>query len=43
LGDFVLKRNKDLPAEEQIITADPDITCRDISEEDEFLVIACDG
>lgn len=29
--------------EAQIITADPDVTCHEITEEDEFLVIACDG
>ena len=29
--------------EKQIITADPDVTVHEISEEDEFLVIACDG
>lgn len=29
--------------EKQIITADPDVTIHEISEEDEFLVLACDG
>ena len=29
--------------EEQIVTANPDVSVRDITEEDEFLVIACDG
>jgi protein phosphatase PTC2/3 len=43
LGNFRFKVNKDLPAEEQAYTADPEITCHDISEEDEFLVLASDG
>jgi serine/threonine protein phosphatase PrpC len=32
-----------LPAEQQIITADPDIIEHNVSDEDEFLVLACDG
>ncbi|KAJ7661362.1 phosphatase 2C-like domain-containing protein [Mycena polygramma] len=43
LGDFQYKKNDDLSPKEQIITADPDVTCHEISEEDEFLVLACDG
>ncbi|KAF5311694.1 hypothetical protein D9611_009416 [Ephemerocybe angulata] len=43
LGDFEFKKNYALPPERQIITADPDVTCHEISEDDEFLVIACDG
>ena len=43
LGDFEFKKNYALPPERQIITADPDVTCHEITEEDEFLVIACDG
>ncbi|KIM77295.1 hypothetical protein PILCRDRAFT_622146 [Piloderma croceum F 1598] len=43
LGDFTFKRNTSLTPEKQIITADPDVSVRDITEEDEFLVIACDG
>jgi hypothetical protein len=43
LGDFKFKTNNKLPAEEQMITANPELTCRDISEEDEFLVLASDG
>jgi protein phosphatase 2C family protein 2/3 len=43
LGDFNLKKNPSLSAEKQIITADPDVTVHDITEEDEFLVLACDG
>lgn len=43
LGDFEFKKNYSLTPEKQIITADPDVTCHEISEEDEFLIIACDG
>jgi len=43
LGDFEFKKNYALSPEKQIITADPDVTCHEITEEDEFLVIACDG
>jgi len=43
LGDFEFKKNYALGPQRQIITADPDITIHDLSEEDEFLVLACDG
>ena len=43
LGDFELKKKVSLGPEKQIVTADPDVTVHDITEEDEFLVIACDG
>lgn len=43
IGDFEFKKNKDLPAEQQIVTADPDVTEHQITEDDEFLVVACDG
>ena len=43
IGDFEFKKNYGLPPEKQIITSDPDVTCHEISDEDEFLVLACDG
>ncbi|KAI4329415.1 hypothetical protein L6164_021681 [Bauhinia variegata] len=43
IGDMEFKQNKFLPAEKQIVTADPDITSVELCDEDEFLVIACDG
>lgn len=43
IGDFEFKKNYTLSPEEQIITANPDITEHQITEEDEFLVLACDG
>ncbi|KAG5719384.1 Phosphatase 2C like protein [Termitomyces sp. T112] len=42
-GDFWYKQNSDLGPEKQIITANPDVIIHEISEEDEFFVIACDG
>ncbi|PNS14027.1 hypothetical protein CAC42_6540 [Sphaceloma murrayae] len=43
IGDFEFKKSADLPPEQQIVTAFPDVTVHDISEDDEFIVIACDG
>ncbi|KAG0466966.1 hypothetical protein HPP92_018546 [Vanilla planifolia] len=43
IGDMEFKQNKFLPADKQIITANPDITIVDLSEDDEFVVLACDG
>ena len=42
-GDFEYKKNKSLGPEDQIITCDPEITEHQITEDDEFIVIACDG
>jgi len=43
LGDFVYKSNAGIPSEEQTVTANPDIIMRNIAEDDEFIVLACDG
>ncbi|PWZ00392.1 PP2C-domain-containing protein [Testicularia cyperi] len=43
IGDFEFKRNDHLPAEEQIVTADPEIKADEISSTEEFVVLACDG
>jgi serine/threonine protein phosphatase PrpC len=43
LADFEYKRNTELKPEEQMITANPEIKSVPITEEDEFLVLACDG
>jgi len=43
IGDFEFKKSADLPPEQQIVTAFPDVTVHDIGEDDEFLVVACDG
>ncbi|EDV59899.1 probable protein phosphatase CG10417 [Drosophila erecta] len=43
LGDHAYKTNVSLPAEEQMISALPDIKKLIITPEDEFMVLACDG
>ncbi|KAL1964307.1 hypothetical protein VTN77DRAFT_7127 [Rasamsonia byssochlamydoides] len=43
IGDFEFKKSADLSPEQQIVTAFPDVTVHEITEDDEFLVIACDG
>ncbi|RYR40978.1 hypothetical protein Ahy_A09g046720 isoform B [Arachis hypogaea] len=43
IGDIEFKQNKRLPAEKQIVSAEPDITSIELCDDDEFLVIACDG
>lgn len=42
-GDHYYKRNQDLDAKDQMITALPDIETMLLEEGDEFMVIACDG
>ncbi|XP_045612486.2 probable protein phosphatase 2C T23F11.1 isoform X1 [Procambarus clarkii] len=43
LGDFVFKKNELKSPEEQIVTACPDVITREISEDWEFILLACDG
>ncbi|PHH70762.1 hypothetical protein CDD82_6930 [Ophiocordyceps australis] len=43
IGDFEFKKSADLPPEQQIVTALPDVEVHELSDEDEFLVLACDG
>ncbi|KIW05420.1 uncharacterized protein PV09_03930 [Verruconis gallopava] len=43
IGDFEFKKSAELPPEQQIVTAYPDVTQHDLHEDDEFLVVACDG
>lgn len=43
LGDHFYKRNKNLPPEEQMISALPDVKVLTLNEEHEFMVVACDG
>lgn len=43
LGDFDYKKNASLRPEAQIITSDPEVIQHQITEEDEFIIIACDG
>ena len=42
-GDHWYKRNDSLLPQEQMISALPDILSETIGEQDEFIVIACDG
>nr|KAF6448400.1 protein phosphatase, Mg2+/Mn2+ dependent 1G [Rousettus aegyptiacus] len=42
-GDHFYKRNKNLPPEEQMISALPDIKVLTLTDDHEFMVIACDG
>lgn len=43
IGDHAYKMNKDLKPEEQMISAMPDVKRITLEEEDEFMVLACDG
>ncbi|KAI1362902.1 phosphatase 2C-like domain-containing protein [Xylaria arbuscula] len=43
IGDFEFKKGAELAPEQQIVTAYPDVVVHEISDDDEFLVIACDG
>lgn len=43
LGDFEFKQSATLSPETQIVTADPEITIHEHTDEDEFVVVACDG
>ena len=43
IGDFEFKKSHDLPPEQQIVTAFPDVEIHEINDDDEFLVVACDG
>jgi len=43
IGDFEFKKSASLPPEQQIVTAFPEVTVHDIADDDEFVVVACDG
>jgi protein phosphatase 1G len=43
IGDHAYKKTSSLPAEEQAITALPDVRTLTLDDQDEFMVIACDG
>lgn len=43
LGDFDYKRVAGLPCTEQLVSAEPELTCIERHPEDEFLILACDG
>jgi len=43
LGDLEYKQNKKLPAEDQMITANPDVVVEALTNDVNFIVLACDG
>lgn len=43
LGDFDYKNVSGLPPTQQLVSAEPDLSVMDRSDQDEFLVLACDG
>ncbi|GMH40531.1 hypothetical protein BSKO_08435 [Bryopsis sp. KO-2023] len=43
IGDLKYKGNSSFKPKDQIITAEPDVKVVDLSEEDKFFVLACDG
>ncbi|KAL6309292.1 phosphatase 2C-like domain-containing protein [Sparassis latifolia] len=43
LGDYRLKQNMALPPEQQMVTALPEVVEHEVTKEDEFLILACDG
>ncbi|CAI5445497.1 unnamed protein product [Caenorhabditis angaria] len=43
LGDFLFKTNEEKSAEEQMVTAFPDIISDRLTPDHEFIVLACDG
>ncbi|XP_042463476.1 probable protein phosphatase 2C 11 [Zingiber officinale] len=43
IGDMEFKQNKFLPAEKQIVTANPDVNIVELCDDDDFIVVACDG
>lgn len=43
IGDHAYKMNKDLKPEEQMISAMPDVKRVTLQEDDEFMILACDG
>ena len=42
-GDLEYKKNKNLKAEEQIVTANPEIQIVDFTKDVDFVIIGCDG
>lgn len=43
LGDLKYKQSKGLPPAQQMITAEPDIVTITLTDDDEFIIIGCDG
>lgn len=43
VGDFSFKQNANLSPEDQIVSGCPDVVSRTVSEDWEFILLACDG
>ncbi|CAE8599008.1 unnamed protein product [Polarella glacialis] len=43
IGDLEYKKSANLPPEEQIICSTPDVLVKDLTPDDEFIVLGCDG
>merc|ERR1712048_654330 len=43
IGDLEYKKRDDLKPEEQIICSTPDVLVQQVTPEDEFVILACDG
>ena len=43
LGDLKYKQVDQIPPEDQMITAEPDVTVTNIRHDDEFVFLGCDG
>jgi len=43
VGDFSFKQNTEVSAEDQIVSGCPDVVSRTVSEDWEFILLACDG
>jgi len=43
LGDFDYKQNKNMGALDQLVSPDPEVTCIERDERDNYFMIACDG
>lgn len=43
LGDYDYKNNPDMAPTEQLVSPEPEVTVFDRTEDDEFIILACDG
>ncbi|KAM0871694.1 hypothetical protein ACQ4PT_039219 [Festuca glaucescens] len=43
IGDMEMKNNLRFPADRQIVSAEPEVNTVQLSDDDEFIVLACDG
>ncbi|CAM9415012.1 unnamed protein product [Ectocarpus fasciculatus] len=43
IGDLKYKANSTLPPADQMITAEPDLKSVEVTDEDRFMILACDG